>query len=59
MVGASTPSFPPPEGRLGLLGMRERALEIGGRVDVVSGVGRGTEVQVWVPLAPMSLSQAG
>jgi signal transduction histidine kinase len=50
---------PAPEGRLGLLGMRERALEIGGRVEVLSGVGRGTEVQVWVPLAPMSMSQAG
>jgi signal transduction histidine kinase len=50
---------PAPVGRLGLVGMRERALEIGGRVDVLSGVGRGTEVQVSVPLPPVSLSQTG
>jgi len=39
--------------------MRERALEIGGRVEVRSAPGRGTEVDVWVPIEPMNLSQAG
>jgi signal transduction histidine kinase len=46
-------------GHLGLVGMRERALEIGGRVDVRSAVSRGTEVEVWVPFEPLTLSQAG
>jgi signal transduction histidine kinase len=46
-------------GRLGLVGMRERALEIGGRVEVSSALHQGTEVQVWVPLEPLALSQAG
>jgi signal transduction histidine kinase len=50
---------PTAAGRLGLVGMRERALEMGGRVEVRSGVGRGTEVQVWVPFEPMTLRQAG
>jgi len=53
---ARAPTAP---GRLGLVGMRERALEIGGRVEVRSAPGRGTEVDVWVPIEPMNLSQAG
>jgi signal transduction histidine kinase len=50
---------PTVRGRLGLVGMRERALEMHGRLEVRSGVGRGTEVQVWVPFEPLTLSQAG
>jgi PAS domain S-box-containing protein len=36
---------------LGLLGMRERAMIFGGRVDVVGAEGRGTTVTVCIPLA--------
>ena len=50
---------PMPPGHLGLVGMRERALEIGGRVAVRSAVGRGTDVEVWVPFESVALSQAG
>lgn len=35
---------------LGLLGMRERAMIFGGRVDVVGAEGRGTTVTVCIPL---------
>jgi signal transduction histidine kinase len=44
---------------LGLVGMRERAFEMGGRVDVRSAANRGTEVEVWVPFEAMTFSQAG
>jgi len=33
----------------GLQTMRERAQSVGGRVTVVSQVGRGTRVVIWVP----------
>lgn len=36
--------------RLGLLGMRERALLVGGRLDIQSARGKGTRVQVRIPL---------
>jgi len=36
---------------LGLLGMRERAMIFGGRVEVVGAEGRGTTVTVRIPLA--------
>jgi signal transduction histidine kinase len=35
-------------GHYGIVGMRERAAAIGGRIDVVSGSGRGTVVEVTV-----------
>ncbi|HEX9879404.1 MAG TPA: sensor histidine kinase, partial [Candidatus Binatia bacterium] len=35
---------------LGLLGMRERAAMLGGRVDVSSAPGKGTRVTAWIPL---------
>jgi len=35
---------------LGLLGMRERAAILGGRVNISSAPGRGTTVTAWVPL---------
>ncbi|MFY1824661.1 sensor histidine kinase [Myxococcus fulvus] len=35
-------------GHWGLRGMRERAEKVGGRLDIISGEGRGTEVQVVV-----------
>jgi signal transduction histidine kinase len=35
---------------LGLVGMRERARQIGGDVTITSWPGRGTSVQVVVPL---------
>jgi signal transduction histidine kinase len=39
-----------PDGHFGLLGMRERAERIGGRLSLRSHPGEGTEVQVTVPL---------
>jgi signal transduction histidine kinase/ligand-binding sensor domain-containing protein len=37
---------------LGLLGIRERVEALGGRVEIDSGAGRGTEIRVRVPLQP-------
>ena len=37
------------EGHWGLAGMRERAARIGARLDIVSGPGTGTRVEVHVP----------
>ncbi|HEY2156336.1 MAG TPA: PAS domain S-box protein [Isosphaeraceae bacterium] len=37
---------------LGLLGMRERAALLGGRIDIRSQPGRGTRVRLTVPLGP-------
>ncbi|MGQ0603303.1 MAG: ATP-binding protein, partial [Anaerolineales bacterium] len=34
----------------GLLGMRERAESLGGKLVLNTGPGRGTEVQVWIPI---------
>ena len=38
-------------GSLGLLGQQERAALVGGRVEIVSAPGTGTEVRVWFPLS--------
>ena len=35
---------------LGLAGMRERVLILGGELDIESGPGRGTTIVVWAPL---------
>ena len=35
---------------LGLLGMRERAAILGGRVNISSAPGKGTTVTAWIPL---------
>ena len=37
---------------LGLMGMRERAAILGGRVNVSSAPGKGTTVTAWIPLPP-------
>lgn len=39
-------------GHVGLIGMRERALSLGGRVEVRERESGGTEVRAWLPLAP-------
>lgn len=39
-------------GGLGLLGMRERAIALGGKLDVSSAPGQGTRVSVVIPLEP-------
>lgn len=54
--------FQPPEywvelsrgGHLGLVGMRERAEALGGKLTVISGECKGTTIQVEVPLPPAS-----
>jgi signal transduction histidine kinase len=38
------------QGGVGLVGMRERVEELGGKIEVSSRPGNGTEVTVWVPL---------
>jgi len=38
--------------RFGLLGMRERALSMGGRLTIDSALGRGTQVELVVPMQP-------
>jgi PAS domain S-box-containing protein len=43
---------PPRPGALGILGMRERALRLGGELRIEAGAPRGTSVVVRVPLAP-------
>ncbi|NIP27192.1 MAG: hypothetical protein GWO38_26095, partial [Phycisphaerae bacterium] len=35
---------------LGLLGMQERVLQCGGRLDVNSEPGHGTRITMWIPL---------
>jgi signal transduction histidine kinase len=42
---------PTPTGHLGLVGMRERARAVGGRLDIESEPGRGTTLRLSVPLA--------
>lgn len=39
------------DGRLGLIGIRERADILGGRVMIESAQGRGTSLFIWIPLA--------
>lgn len=39
-----------PQGHYGLIGMRERALAVGGRLEIQSEPGRGTEIALHVPL---------
>ena len=41
---------------LGLLGMRERAAILGGRVNISSAPGKGTTVTAWIPLASPEVS---
>jgi signal transduction histidine kinase len=36
---------------LGIVGMRERVESLGGRFEVKSGVGQGTHISAWLPLA--------
>jgi signal transduction histidine kinase len=53
------PGAPAAPGHFGLLGMRERAGEIGARFELRSLPGRGTQVQVTLPLSPLMLRRAG
>ncbi len=43
---------------VGLLGMRERAAILGGRVKIASAPGKGTTVTAWIPLRPPEESGA-
>lgn len=49
------PDSPPREGSYGLKGIRERVYLLGGQVDLLSGPGRGTIVQVTIPLPSPTL----
>jgi PAS domain S-box-containing protein len=49
---AQRPSLRRRNGRLGLLGMRERAAYVGGTVQIKSARRAGTEVEVRIPVAP-------
>ena len=44
------PADPSLSRSLGLLGMRERAAILGGRVDISTAPGKGTTVTAWIPL---------
>jgi PAS domain S-box-containing protein len=46
------PDSSPREGSYGIKGIRERVYLLGGQVDFLSGPGRGTIVQVTIPLPP-------
>jgi PAS domain S-box-containing protein len=46
----------PKKKSFGLIGMRERALMLGGEVDIDSAPGRGTTVKVRIPIARQKLS---
>jgi len=46
------PAAPPGDGSCGIKGIRERVYLLGGQVDFLSGPGRGTIVQVSMPLSP-------
>jgi two-component system, NarL family, sensor kinase len=46
------------EGGLGLLGIRERMMSLGGTFRVKSRPGRGTEIELMAPLAPPSVTGA-
>ena len=48
----------PPQGRYGLIGMRERAALLGGTLEIESTDGRGTTIYVRVPLADSALRKA-
>jgi signal transduction histidine kinase len=52
------PSLPPTSTRYGLLGMRERALALGGAVQIRSAPGQGTRVAVTIPV-DQAYGQAG
>jgi signal transduction histidine kinase len=39
------------EGSLGIVGMQERALVLGGELMIISAPGQGTTVRVWMPMA--------
>ncbi|RYE85678.1 MAG: PAS domain S-box protein, partial [Myxococcales bacterium] len=43
------------QGRLGLVGMRERVEQVGGHLDIESSLGRGTTLLVRLPVAPTPL----
>jgi signal transduction histidine kinase len=51
------PESPPREGSCGIKGIRERVYLLGGQVEFLSGPGRGTVVQLTIPLPPL-LSRA-
>jgi signal transduction histidine kinase len=46
------------QGGLGLLGMRERVSQLGGTVHIDSGFGRGTRLEVSIPVAEHRLTGA-
>ena len=43
----------PSAGQFGLLSMRERAAQLGGKLEIISSRGRGTQVQILIPVQPV------
>jgi PAS domain S-box-containing protein len=48
-----------PGGRFGIIGMRERALALGGKFAIGAGVNGGTAVEIVVPLRTRALAEGG
>jgi signal transduction histidine kinase len=46
-------------GSMGMLGMTERASLLGGRIELKSSPGQGTEVHAWFPLARAAMAVNG
>jgi two-component system nitrate/nitrite sensor histidine kinase NarX len=51
--GSGAHTFAPVEGHYGVMIMRERAHQIGGRIKVESAIGLGTQVQLFFPEPPL------
>ena len=59
-IGFASPSSPYPGGNhFGLLGMFERAKRLGGLVTIDSVIGRGTRIEVEIPVELVALSKSG
>ena len=52
-----SPQDPRKPNSFGLAGLRERAYLLGGEAAIISAPGRGTNIEVRLPVAPMPFSQ--
>ncbi|WP_054057076.1 sensor histidine kinase [Pseudomonas asplenii] len=56
--GFSPAANPAEQGQRGMAGMLERAEQLGGRLTVTSGPGKGTQIEALLPWAPRALERA-